>query len=1354
MKLFIYINMLLMLLLAPFAHATWQDAENAEFSYSSRPVFDRVNRQYSSIVTLTNTGSDISAPMRVLFDASSHQIMNSQGAENDLPFITLNINELAAGATHKFTVKLSLTRAALSMQMRLQADLVPVGAPGTGLQLEENQIALFYQREDANYQGWGLHLWNGEDCGDYAAPTLDSAHFGNWGDPYPADGEHPEYGAYYILTIAPGASCYNFILHNGDNKALGNNNSRFEPDNGQQAFTFHGYPELWYEPLASRPFTVDGAKAHWIDTNTLVWLTSGDAAEYRLYTSADASLSQVNDETLDAASFTPLTMAIVDPAVYAQDPQLNGFSGFTMNLSTEQAKQWATQQLLAVALDAQGELIEATRVQLPRLLDSLYTNAANDADEAQLGVTYNNETITVNLWAPTATAVDITVFNSTKQALASHAMNLDGATGIWSYSGAKADLDRQFYRYDVTVYHPLTEQIEQLTTTDPYSVSLATNGRYSQFVSLQDADLKPTNWDDHLVPTIIDPEDAVIYEGHIRDFSILDQSTSVAHRGKYMAFTELNSAPMRHLQGLQQAGLTHFHLLPANDIASIQEDNSQRVDVTDTVAKLCQLNNTAPVCGVENNQTTLLQVLESYDPSTTDAQALVESMRAFDGFNWGYDPQHFAAPEGSYATDADGVSRILEMRAMNQSLHQIGLRVILDVVYNHAASSGLYDNSVLDKVVPGYYHRLNETSGQIENSTCCENTATEHKMMAKLMNNSLVSFAEHFGFDGFRFDLMGHIPKQAIVDAREAVRTVDADTYFYGEGWNFGEVANNRRFEQASQLNMAGSEIGTYSDRQRDAVRDGAMFTGGSISEQDVIRVGLVGNVGSYQFVAASDTYISTYDYQWNGQPAGYSIDPADTINYISKHDNETLWDKLQYALPANLGIQDRVRIQNVALSIPLLSQGIPFLHMGSDLIRSKSMDRNTYDAGDWFNRVDFTQASNNWNIGLPLAQDNQNNWGNISPISANANTDFTATDVQLSASLFKEFLQIRSDSKLFRLNSAEDIAQRIKFYNTGSQQVQGLIVMSLDDGIGLADLDNNNDAIVVIINGSASTQSVNVNNTSAFVLHQSQQQSADPIVQTATFNSGTFTVPPLTTAVFVKPQDGLQGYGLSALPPYDEQSIYLRGDFNSWDTSLPFSYQGNDSYELDAALLQGDYQFKIADQDFAAVNIGGQFTMPVGSPATLTNGANNLGLSLIADGNYKFVLDAANSNNPILTIIPEDPNAIPAPYGNHVPLLRGDMNGWGTTSPLSYEGNGIYRGVFNIGAGSYNFKIADQDWGGSGGLNLGGNIAVELGTTATLYPGSNDNLYINVQNTADLIFELDASNLGSPTLTVTEQLE
>ena len=199
---------------------------------------------------------------------------------------------------------------------------------------------------------------------------------------------------------------------------------------------------------------------------------------------------------------------------------------------------------------------------------------------------------------------------------------------------------------------------------------------------------------------------------------LLDESTSEENRGKYMAFTESNSAPVQHLQSLQNAGLTHFHMLPANDIATIREDDASRVDITDTVGKLCSVNAQAPVCGIENDSATLLEVLQSYSPSTTDAQALVESMRAYDGFNWGYDPHHFAAPEGSYATDPEGEARIVEMRAMNQALHEMGLRVVLDVVYNHTASSGLFDNSVLDKVVPGYYQRLNEISVFLVDECC------------------------------------------------------------------------------------------------------------------------------------------------------------------------------------------------------------------------------------------------------------------------------------------------------------------------------------------------------------------------------------------------------------------------------------------------------------------------------------------------------------------------------------------------------------------------------------------------------------------------------------------------------------
>jgi len=911
-------------------------------------------------------------------------------------------------------------------------------------------------------------------------------------------------------------------------------------------------------------------------------------------------------------------------------------------------------------------------------------------------------------------------------------------------------VDRRFYRYELQVFHPRTEKIETLESTDPYSVSLSSNGRYTQFVDLEDADLKPAGWDEHTVPGLAELEDAVIYETQIRDFSILDESTSPEHRGKYLAFTESDSRPVQHLQQLQQAGLTHVHLLPANDIASIKETPEERVDITDTVGRLCELNAEAPVCGVENEQDTLLEVLEGYTPGTTDAQALIESMRGLDGFNWGYDPHHFAAPEGSYASDPDGVARIYEMRAMNQALHEMGLRTVLDVVYNHTASSGLYDNSVLDKVVPGYYHRLNEASGQIENSTCCENTATEHRMMAKLMSDSLVIFAEQFGFDAFRFDLMGHIPSSAILESREAVRAVDPDTYFYGEGWNFGEVVNNRRFHQAAQLNMGGTEVGTFSDRQRDAVRTAALFNqGGSLIEQDTVRIGLAGNIKDYEFVTAGGDFIRSYDYRWNGQPAGYAEDPADTVNYVSKHDNETLWDQLQFNLPGHWSAEQRVRAHNQALAMPLLSQGIPFVHLGSDLLRSKSMDRNSFDSGDWFNRVDFTFQDNNWNVGLPRAEDNQNNWPAISNVSANLNIEVDASQIEFASEVFREFLQIRTSSRLFRLTQGEQVQQRLKFHNTGSGQLQGVIVMSLDDGLGLTDLDPERDAIVVMINGTDSHQSYFIDGASRFELHPVQRSSLDSRLAQAGFNAGSFEVPARTTAVFVKPQQGEQGFGLSALPPYGDQPIYLRGAMNGWDTSLPFSYEGNDQYVLEASLPSGDFEFKIADEAFGVANIGGSLQVALNQATTLQNQGNNLSMNLPADGIYRFELDAADADRPQLTIIPQNGDLVPPPYGEHTVFVRGEMNDWGTSWALEYAGNGIYRGVFSVPAGSHQFKLADSEWGASGGPNLGGTAVIQLGETATLFNGSNDNLRIEVPETADYPFVLDANDTQTPQLTI-----
>ena len=330
-------------------------------------------------------------------------------------------------------------------------------------------------------------------------------------------------------------------------------------------------------------------------------------------------------------------------------------------------------------------------------------------------------------------------------------------------------------------------------------------------------------------------------------------------RGTYLAFTEKESNGMKHLKALADAGLTHIHLLPTFDIASINEDKSTWV-------------------------TPDYAALAAAAPDAETQRLAIADIKDQDGFNWGYDPFHYTTPEGSYATQPDGTARLVEFRRMVQSLNEIGLRVVMDVVYNHTNASGQSAKSVLDKVVPGYYHRLNKEGG-IERSTCCENTATEHAMMEKLMIDSLITWAKYYKVDGFRFDLMGHHMLSNMVAVRQALDSLTLEKdgvdgksiIIYGEGWDFGEVAKNALGVNATQLNLAGTGIGTFNDRLRDAARGGGPFnpvrdqgfitglatdpntesantaslTAQLLQETSWIQLGLAGNLKTYELVTA-----------------------------------------------------------------------------------------------------------------------------------------------------------------------------------------------------------------------------------------------------------------------------------------------------------------------------------------------------------------------------------------------------------------------------------------------------------------------------------------------------------------------
>jgi len=253
------------------------------------------------------------------------------------------------------------------------------------------------------------------------------------------------------------------------------------------------------------------------------------------------------------------------------------------------------------------------------------------------------------------------------------------------------------------------------------------------------------------------------------------------------------------------------------------------------------------------------------------------------------------------------------------------------------------------------------------------------------------------------------------------------------------------------------------------------------------------------------------------GQQAGYTMDPQEHVNYAAAHDYETLFDATQLKAPQATTMADRVRIQNLGNSLAMLGQGIPFFHAGQDILRSKSMDRDSFNSGDWFNAIDWSLATTNWGKGLPVAGKNLTNWAVMAPLLANPALQMLPDEIRLSADLFRELLQVRKSTKLFRLEYPDQVMERVTFHNTGPFQTPGLIVMSIADSHG--DIDLTNELIVVLFNASDSTVSFAFPaDGREFRLHPVLAASVDPVVKTASYNmsSGAFDVPWRTTAVFL----------------------------------------------------------------------------------------------------------------------------------------------------------------------------------------------------------------------------------------------
>ncbi|MGM9514147.1 alpha-1,6-glucosidase domain-containing protein [Roseateles sp. DB2] len=791
------------------------------------------------------------------------------------------------------------------------------------------------------------------------------------------------------------------------------------------------------------------ARAHALDLRHLQWPGVKQEGALRLVAAWEgglqAKLGQV-PRGVDASLSLHRGAAL--PEVLARRfPHLR--QGGVLELPAGQTldERWLRAELLLVREDAQGRVQEASRLQLAGALDDRYAEAAEVLAYGPL-FTPGQRSTRLRLWAPTAHQVQLCLYPGPESPAARVLpLHWEPASGSWLLT-ADEDLRGHYYRFLVDVLVPGQGLLRQ-RVTDPYSVSLNADSRRSFVADLDDAAWMPQGWQQHRRPAPpASATDMSIYELHVRDFSWHDASQPPALRGKFGAFAQAGALGVQHLQRLARAGMTDLHLLPVFDIASIPERDCAQPSVPP-----------AP-------------------PDSQTQQAAVTALAARDCYNWGYDPLHYSAPEGSYASEANaGGQRLLEFRQMVMALHGLGLRVGMDVVYNHTPASGQHVHSVLDRVVPGYYQRL-DAQGRVERSTCCDNTATEHRMMAKLMSDSVLLWALKHGIDSFRFDLMGHQPR-AVMEAiaRRLRQQLGHSVPLIGEGWDFGEVAQGARFVQASQRSLNGSGIGTFSDRARDALRGGSPGDGSpaglvrqgwgnglfsapngvaeAASEAmlqdaaDLIRVGLAGSLGSYRMSDWRGVPRRLSGIAYADQPAGYASQPAEVVNYAENHDNHTLFDNHVLRLPRDASHEERVRAQLLATAVTAYSQGVAYFHAGMEILRSKSLDRNSFDSGDWFNRLDWSLQDNGFAAGLPPAPDNVQAWPLYRSLLADPAIKPRAQDIRQARDMFLDQLRVRASSRLFHLRSAAQVQQRLSFPRLPDGQAPTLLLARLD-GRGL----------------------------------------------------------------------------------------------------------------------------------------------------------------------------------------------------------------------------------------------------------------------------------------------------------------
>ena len=741
-------------------------------------------------------------------------------------------------------------------------------------------IKLHYNRPDGVYDDWSVWFWN----------------LGKDGVDIPFAEENGEMVA--TFPVEPGATSVGFIVKLPGWAAKDVNEDQFIDVAAFISGTVHVYVESGVPgyTVVNGDDAVIGIKLTGVSydektTNVQVKMTAsiGDGTDAFVLTGPEGVITPVS-VTEDASHVYTLEL----------EQPLDLYSSYTLTY------------------DGQDYGVKLPNIYSTEEFEADYTYEGDD-----LGATWTAEKTTFRVWAPTADAVRVNLYESgtegTEDLIEQLTMTPD-VNGTW-VAEKEGDLNGTYYTYEVDVIGETRE------ACDPYARATGVNGKRAMVIDLDSTD--PEGWENDVDPHY-DNEitDAVIYELHIRDLSV-DESSGIQNKGKYLGVIETgttNAAGVpTGLDHIKSLGVTHLHLLPSYDYGSVDES---KLDIPQ--------------------------------------------------FNWGYDPVNYNVPEGSYSTDPyNGAVRVAEFKQMVQGLHENGISVVMDVVYNHVYSA---DSFCFNQIVPRYFSRVNENGSYSSGSGCGNDTASERSMVSKYIVDSVKYWADEYHIDGFRFDLVGLIDTETMNAVIEEVHKTHPNVIFYGEGWTMSTTMTKEGYELTTQTNSTlVPEFAFFSDTLRDALK------------------GNVFNNTEKGYISGVAAYSSTINQCFVGAP-NWCKSPTQTINYSSCHDNNTLYDRITISTP-NASVEDRIRMNNLAAAITMTSQGIPFIHAGEEMLRSKPLPDGGYD---------------------------HNSYNNTDAVNSLKWDDLNQAEYQSVFSYYQGLIAFRAAHPALRMTSAEEVSQQI----------------------------------------------------------------------------------------------------------------------------------------------------------------------------------------------------------------------------------------------------------------------------------------------------------------------------------------